>query len=121
MNIIRKDSEDTEDTDELMAKNITEAVCDQFGDWLGEPAPFNLKADIYCRVRKAQTDGIREIFEELEKYNPNAEGVNVELDFENTTLQVEWYTEGNYMHESAFAYPSLSTMIKNILISGGKL
>lgn len=52
-------------------------------------------------------------------YNPNAESVNVELDIENTTLQVEWYTGGNYMHESAFVYPSLSTIIKNILISGG--
>lgn len=58
MRIIRKDSEDADDTDELMAVNITEAVCDQFGDWLGEPAPFNLKADIYCRVREAQEDGI---------------------------------------------------------------
>ena len=60
MRIIRKDSEDADDTDELMAKNITEAVCDQFGDWLGagEPIPFNLVADIYYRVRKAQADGI---------------------------------------------------------------
>ena len=58
MRIVRKDSEDAEDTDELMAKNITEAVCDQFSDWMGEPTPFNLKADIYYRVRKAQDDGI---------------------------------------------------------------
>jgi len=58
LKIIRKDSEDTDDTDELIAKNITEAVCDQFGDWMGEPTPFNLKADIYYRVRKAQVDGI---------------------------------------------------------------
>jgi len=58
MRIIRKDSEDADDTNELMAQNITEAVCDQFGDWLGEPTPFNLKADIYYRVRKAQADGI---------------------------------------------------------------
>ena len=58
MKIIRKDSEDTDDTDELIAENITEAVCDQFGDWMGEPAPFNLKVDIYYRVRKAQVDGI---------------------------------------------------------------
>ena len=58
MRIIRKDSEDAEDTDELMAENITEAVCDQFGDWMAEPVPFNLKADIYYRVRKAQKDGI---------------------------------------------------------------
>jgi len=58
MRIIRKDSEDAEDTDELMAKNITEAVCDQFGDWMSEPVSFNLKVDIYYRVRKAQADGI---------------------------------------------------------------
>ncbi len=58
MKIIRKDSEDANDTDELIATNITEAVCDQFGDWVGEPTPFNLKADIYYRVRKAQADGI---------------------------------------------------------------
>ena len=58
MRIIRTDSEDAEDTDELMAINITEAVCDQFGDWMGEPTPFNLKAGIYYRVREAQEDGI---------------------------------------------------------------
>jgi len=58
MRIIRNDSEDAEDTDELMAKNITEAVCDQFSDWLAETIPFNLKTDIYYRVRKAQDDGI---------------------------------------------------------------
>ena len=58
MKIIRKDSEDSDDTDELMAEAITEAVCDQFGDWMAEPTPFNLKSDIYYRVRKAQTDGI---------------------------------------------------------------
>ena len=58
MKIIRKDSEDSEDMDELMARNITEAVCDQFGDWMGEPTPFNLKADIYYRVREAQANGI---------------------------------------------------------------
>ena len=58
MRIIRKGNEDAEDIDELMARNITEAVCDQFGDWMAEPAPFNLKADIYYRVRKAQADGI---------------------------------------------------------------
>lgn len=58
MRIIHKDSEDADDTDELMAVNITEAVCDQFGDWLGELAPFNLRADIYYRVREAQEDGI---------------------------------------------------------------
>ena len=44
--------------DELMAVNITEAVCEQFADWMGEPTPFNLKADIYYRVQKAQADGI---------------------------------------------------------------
>ncbi len=58
MKIIRKDCEDSDDTDELMACNITEAVCGQFGDWLAEPAPFNLKADIYYRVRQAQAAGI---------------------------------------------------------------
>ena len=58
MKIRRKDSEDADDTDELMAQNITEAVCDQFGDWMAEPTLFNLKADIYYRVRKAQADGI---------------------------------------------------------------
>ena len=58
MRIIRKGSEDADDTDELMATNITEAVCDQFGDWMGEPTPFNLKADIYYRVQQAQADGI---------------------------------------------------------------
>lgn len=58
MRIIRSDSEDAEDTDELMARNITEAVCEQFSDWLAEEAPFNLKADIYYRVREAQEDGI---------------------------------------------------------------
>ena len=58
MRIIRSDSEDAEDIDELMAGNITEAVCDQFADWMAEPTPFNLKADIYYRVRKAQDDGI---------------------------------------------------------------
>ena len=52
-----KDSEDTDDTDELMAVSITEAVCDQFSDWMAEKVPFNLKADIYYRVRKAQSDG----------------------------------------------------------------
>ena len=45
------------DEDELMAVNITEAVCDQFGDWLGEPTSFDLKADIYYRVRQAQEEG----------------------------------------------------------------
>ena len=58
MKVIRKDSEDAEDTDELLAMVITEAVCDQFSDWMAEPTPFNLKADIYYRVRKAQEDGI---------------------------------------------------------------
>ena len=58
MRVIRNDSEDAEDTDELMAKNITEAVCDQFSDWLAEPVPFNLKADVYCRVRETQEEGI---------------------------------------------------------------
>ena len=58
MRIKRKDNEDADDTDELMAVNITEAVCDQFSDWLAEPVPFNLKADIYYRVREAQADGI---------------------------------------------------------------
>lgn len=58
MAVIRTDSEDADDTDELMARNITEAVCEQFGDWLAEPVSFNLKADIYYRVRKAQDDGI---------------------------------------------------------------
>ena len=58
MIVIRKDSEDAEDTDELMASSITEAVCEQFSDWLAETVPFNLKADIYYRVRKAQEDGI---------------------------------------------------------------
>ena len=58
MRIILKDSEDADDTDELMAVNITEAVCDQFSDWLAEPVSFNLKADIYYRVRQAQEDGI---------------------------------------------------------------
>ncbi len=58
MKVRRQDSEDADDTDELMAKNITEAVCDQFGDWMGEPAPFNLKVDIYYRVCKAQAEGI---------------------------------------------------------------
>ena len=57
--IIRlKGCEDADETDELMAVNITEAVCDQFGDWMAEPVSFNLKADIYCRVRQAQEDGI---------------------------------------------------------------
>lgn len=58
MRIIRKDSEDADDTDEMMAENITEVVCDQFGDWLADVVPFNLKADIYYRVREAQIDGI---------------------------------------------------------------
>ena len=58
MKIIRRDSEDTDDTDELMAVSITEAVCDQFSDWMAEPTPFNLRADIFYRVRKAQSDGI---------------------------------------------------------------
>jgi len=58
MRVIRKDCEDAEDADELMAINITEAVCDQFGDWLAESVPFNLKADIYYRVREAQKNGI---------------------------------------------------------------
>ena len=58
MRIICSDNEDAEDTDELMAKNITEAVCDQFGDWLAEEVPFNLKADVYYRVCQAQKDGI---------------------------------------------------------------
>ena len=52
------DSKNFDDIDELMAKNITEAVCNQFSDWLAEPVPFNLKSDIYYRVRKAQKDGI---------------------------------------------------------------
>lgn len=60
MRIIRTDSEDPEDTDELMAQNITEAVCKQFADWLGcdEKVPFNLKADIYSRIRETQEKGI---------------------------------------------------------------
>ena len=58
MKIRRKDSEDADDTDELMATNITEAVCDQFAEWMSEPVEFNLKSDIYYRVRKAQEDGI---------------------------------------------------------------
>jgi len=49
-----RDNEDTTDTDKLMAGKITEAVCDQFSDWMAEPTPFNLKADIYYRVRKVQ-------------------------------------------------------------------
>ena len=44
--------------DELMASNITEAVCDQFGDWMAEEVSFDLKAAIYYRVLKAQADGI---------------------------------------------------------------
>lgn len=58
MKIRRADNEDTEDMDELMAVNITEAVCDQFSDWMAEAVPFNLKADIYYRVREAQDSGI---------------------------------------------------------------
>ena len=58
MRIRRKDSEDADDTDELMAEKITEAVCEQFGDWMCETVPFNLKADIYHRVREAQEAGI---------------------------------------------------------------
>ena len=49
------------DGDELMAENITEAVCDQFSDWLGEPTSFDLKADIYYRVRQAQEEGKEEV------------------------------------------------------------
>lgn len=58
MKIRRRDNEDAEDTDELMAANITEAVCAQFCDWMGEPIPFTLKADIYNRIREAQEKGI---------------------------------------------------------------
>ena len=58
MRIRRKDSKDTDDTDELMAENITEAVCDQFADWRAEPTPFDLKIDIYYRVREAQKAGL---------------------------------------------------------------
>ena len=58
MRIRRKDNEDAEYLEELVAKNITEAVCDQFADWLAEPVPFNLKADIYSQVRKAQDEDI---------------------------------------------------------------
>ena len=58
MKVMRRDSEDANDTDELMARNITEAVCEQFSDWMADEVPFNLKADIYYRVRKAQDDGI---------------------------------------------------------------
>ncbi len=58
MKVRRKDNEDYEDTNELMAVNITEAVCDQFSDWMAEPVSFNLKADIYYRVRQAQEDGM---------------------------------------------------------------
>ena len=58
MKVRRSDNEDAEETDELMARNITETVCKQFSDWLAEPVPFNLKADIYYRIRQAQEDGI---------------------------------------------------------------
>ena len=58
MKVRRSNGEDYGDTDELMAVNITEAVCDQFSDWMAELVPFNLKADIYYRVQKAQADGI---------------------------------------------------------------
>uniref|UniRef100_A0A6M3JL42 Uncharacterized protein n=1 Tax=viral metagenome TaxID=1070528 RepID=A0A6M3JL42_9ZZZZ len=58
MRVRRSDCEDFEYTDELMAKNITEAVCDQFSDWLAEEVPFNLKADVYIRVRETQKEGI---------------------------------------------------------------
>ena len=58
MRVRRKDNEDFDETDELMAVNITEAVCDQFGDWLADSVPFNLKADIYYRIRQAQDEGI---------------------------------------------------------------
>ena len=44
--------------DELMASNITEAVCDQFGDWMAEPTPFDLKVDIYYRVLKEIKDAV---------------------------------------------------------------
>jgi len=54
MKVRRKDNEDAEDFDELMAQNITEAVCDQFSDWMAEPVSLTLKADIYHRVRQAQ-------------------------------------------------------------------
>ena len=57
---VRKTHKDREPdyTDELMAKNITEAVCDQFSDWLAEEVPLNLKADIYYRVLRAQSEGV---------------------------------------------------------------
>ncbi len=58
MKIRRTDSGDSEDTDELLAVKITEAVCDQFSDWLAKPVPLNLKADIFYRVRRAQEEGI---------------------------------------------------------------
>jgi len=58
MKIRRSDSEDFVDGDEILARNITEAVCDQFSDWMAEPVPFNLKAAVYYRVRQAQEEGI---------------------------------------------------------------
>ena len=58
MRIRRSDSEDFEYVEELLARNITEAVCNQFSDWLAEPVSFNLKADIYYRVREALDEEI---------------------------------------------------------------
>lgn len=47
--------------DRLIAEAITEAVCAQFMDYQGygtDPAPFNLKADIYHRVITIFENGV---------------------------------------------------------------
>ena len=43
---------------ESLASCITEAVCDQFGDWMAEPVPFDTKVDIYYRVLKEIEDAV---------------------------------------------------------------
>lgn len=53
----------THTIDTRVAQEITEKVCAQFMDWMGtpeEPAPFNLKADIYIRVMEVFENGVEE-------------------------------------------------------------
>ena len=45
----------------LVARKITEDVCEQFMDWLGrgkDPAPFGLKSDVFSRVERVLNEGV---------------------------------------------------------------
>ena len=59
MKVRRKESEDYEDSDDLIAQAITEAVASYINGWIGEARfGFNAKAGLYIAIRKVLSEGI---------------------------------------------------------------